>query len=263
MTEETKNKLRQGRIKRKLELGYLNSPETRLKMSIAKRGKNHWIYGTHLSKEHKKNISKGSKGRIVSLETRQKISETLKGKPLSEETKHKMSISRTGNKNHFWGKHHTEETRKKISESHKGKSLSDTHKKKIGDSLRGEKSINWGKHLSEETRRKLSLSHIGKTREKASNWQGGLSFEPYSEEFNDQLKERIRQRDNYRCQQCFRHQDELFFSNGKKYKLMIHHTDYNKKNNDPLNLISLCVNCHSQTNFKREDWTKYFKEKQQ
>lgn len=76
------------------------------------------------------------------------------------------------------------------------------------------------------------------------------------------LKEKIRKRDGYRCQQCFRHQDELYYQpTGKKYKLNIHHIDYNKNNCDENNLISLCRTCHSQTNFKREDWTQYFKNK--
>ena len=48
---------------------------------------------------------------------------------------------------------------------------------------------------------------------KNNNWQGGKSFEPYGIEFSKKLKEEVRKRDNYRCQQCFRHQDELFRKN--------------------------------------------------
>ena len=79
--------------------------------------------------------------------------------------------------------------------------------------------------------------------------------------FNGDLKESIRRRDNYRCQQCFRHQDELFDKNGRRKKLAIHHIDYDKKNNHPSNLISLCNSCHMQTNFSRKDWIEYFKNK--
>lgn len=96
------------------------------------------------------------------------------------------------------------------------------------------------------------------------NWQNGLSFEPYGLEFNNELKEKIRKRDGYRCQECFRHQDELFKNTKaglRRYKLFIHHIDYDKKNNNENNLISLCLPCHSQTSFSREDWTKYYQKR--
>ena len=85
-------------------------------------------------------------------------------------------------------------------------------------------------------------------------WKGGISADPYGLEFNNQLKEQVRKRDRYRCQQCFRHQDEL------NEKLSIHHIDYDKKNNKSNNLISLCRVCHIQTNYSRDDWTNYFRE---
>lgn len=87
------------------------------------------------------------------------------------------------------------------------------------------------------------------------NWQGGLSFEPYSPSFNNFLKEQIRERDNYQCQECDIFQKDL------SRKLDVHHIDFDKKNDDPLNLISLCKSCHSQTNYDREDWMDYFKNK--
>jgi 5-methylcytosine-specific restriction endonuclease McrA len=40
-----------------------------------------------------------------------------------------------------------------------------------------------------------------------------------------------------------------------------HPFDYNKKNNNLFNLISLCKSCHGQTNFDRDDWSIYFKKK--
>jgi hypothetical protein len=88
--------------------------------------------------------------------------------------------------------------------------------------------------------------------EKCPAWKGGISFEPYGKEFNKKFKEQIRQRDGFRCQNCFRHQGEL------KDTLNVHHIDFNKKNNSPLNLISLCKSCHTQTNYGREDWTNYY-----
>lgn len=93
------------------------------------------------------------------------------------------------------------------------------------------------------------------SREKSCNWLGGKSFEPYGLEFNDKLKEQIRKRDNYTCQKCRKTQDEL------RYSLAIHHINYIKTDNNPLNLIGLCSHCHGQTSHNQEDWTNYFKNK--
>ena len=72
----------------------------------------------------------------------------------------------------------------------------------------------------------------------ASNWQGGISYKPYSEEWTEALKERIRDRDNRQCQLCFKQEHEL------SRKLHIHHIDGDKQNCDEDNLISFCINCH-------------------
>jgi hypothetical protein len=80
-------------------------------------------------------------------------------------------------------------------------------------------------------------------------WLGGVSFEPYSLEFNETLKEHIRKRDNRTCQLCGIPERECFI------KLPIHHIDYNKKHSNQDNLISLCKSCHAKTNNNREYWT--------
>src|SRR3990167_3096340 len=95
--------------------------------------------------------------------------------------------------------------------------------------------------------------------DKNPNWRGGKSFEPYGLEFNNELKEKVRKRDGYRCQQCFRHQDELYDEAGRKYKLNVHHIDYNKSNNDERSIYTFFQLHHTQTNFSREDWTEYYK----
>lgn len=118
---------------------------------------------------------------------------------------------------------------------------------------------NKGRHVKTNTGR----THFkkGQTGNKCVNWKGGISFEPYGLKFNNELKDKIRKRDGYRCQECFRHQNELFKNtkNGyKSCKLYVHHIDYDKKNCNSRNLISLCLSCHMKTNWNRSNWTKYF-----
>lgn len=86
---------------------------------------------------------------------------------------------------------------------------------------------------------------------RSHNWDGGKSFEEYGFEFDSALKERIRFRDKYKCRICGCSQIE----NGRQ--LDVHHIDYNKKNNNIKNLITLCRKCHGKTNYKRKFWKLY------
>ena len=213
---------------------------------------------------------------------------------ISKKLKERLKIPQN---NPFWHHHHTEETKQKLREKSSKYRHSKEAKEKI--SLKAKKRWQNPSFDVEERNRKISQKKKGQGRgisleerwgkERANkfkknlknlnkkrwankeninkfsgnnnpNWQGGISFEPYGQEFNRWLKEKIRQRDGYRCQECFRHQNELY-RKGRKYSLLIHHIDYNKKNNSPDNLISLCNDCHSQTNFSRQNWTAYLREK--
>lgn len=84
------------------------------------------------------------------------------------------------------------------------------------------------------------------------NWKGGIASEPYGPEFDKVLHEFARSRDSYICQICSKTQED----NGEK--LSIHHKDYNKRNNHPSNLVSLCRVCHTKTNHNREYWRTHF-----
>jgi len=171
-----------------------------------------------------------NKGKICSIEIRKKISESCKGRIAWNKgvTGYKINV-----------------------ESRKGMKLSEEHKKNIGKSQIGiKKKKGW--KLSEETRKRMSLSRRG---DKHPNWRGGTSNEPYGYDFTNRLTKIIRKRDNFTCQECKHTEKEL------GYSLHIHHIDYNKKNNNQDNLISLCKSCHAQTNFKRENWIDYYKEK--
>ena len=177
-------------------------------------------------------------------EVKLKISKALQGIKRSKETKRKMSLGKMGDKNPM--------KRMEV-------------RKKVSDSLKGRESWNKGIPMSEEQKIKLSKERMGKTFNTGRthfkkgniphNYMGGISFEPYGKEFNNKLKEKIRKRDSNICKECGYSQESL------GYKLSVHHIDYNKKNSDENNLISLCRNCHVQTNFNRDDWTNYFKGK--
>lgn len=80
------------------------------------------------------------------------------------------------------------------------------------------------------------------------SWSGGVSNDPYPFEFDEALKEFIRNRDGYACQFC----GETGEGSGKK--LPVHHIDYDKSNLDLSNLITLCNSCNSRANFNRGFW---------
>ena len=52
--------------------------------------------------------------------------------------------------------------------------------------------------------------------------------------------------------------EELYVGNATM-KPKRNHIDYNKKNCNSDNLITLCHNCHSKTNHNRNNWINYFK----
>jgi len=149
-----------------------------------------------------------------------------------------------------------------ISAANKGKPKSSEHRVKIGAARRGKKrapfSPEWlermaeaqrGKRRSPETRAKISVAQKGP---KNHNWMGGLSFEPYTWEFNAELKEEVRRRDGYKCQLCGAPQAEC------ETRLPVHHVDYDKKNSDPVNLVALCVSCNVKVNTNRKHWKVFF-----
>ncbi len=217
-------------------------------------------------------------------ETKFKIRTARAKQIITEKHKKKISESMREEKNHFYGKTHTKETKRKISDglikwyehnehSGKGKKHSEGHKQKISETLRGRK-------LSKERKRKISealmgrkrkpfsdvwkrnISHAGKgkkykaeTIEKMSKahkgdksylWRGGISFLPYCDKFNFELKEKIRNRDNRVCQLCGK--SEIL--NGRR--LSVHHIDGDKMqgcDGKKWYLVALCISCNSKVEF--------------
>lgn len=94
-------------------------------------------------------------------------------------------------------------------------------------------------------------------RENNPNWLNGISKLPYSFDFDEELKEYIRRRDNYICRKCGITEEEYLIVYG--IKLSIHHIDYNKQNCNEYNLITLCSECNARVNFNRDYWMRFFK----
>lgn len=149
----------------------------------------------------------------------------------------------------FWkGKKFTEAYKKKLSMVHK-KLVSQG--KNVPPSRRGISPSNKGKSWSDEVRKKISVSRKGKhSGENHWNWKGGITHFPYSVDWNKTLRISIRERDKYTCQLCREKQGDYAFD--------IHHIDYDKKNCNPENLVTLCRSCHAKTNNDRSYWIDYF-----
>lgn len=193
-------------------------------------------------KVRKKNI-----GRQKTKEEIRKLQESCKG--INVGSKNGMFGVR-GEKNPLFGKPKTEDHKLKISESKKG-------------------SIPWNKGVSHKksTKLKISIANTGKKRsekfkiekskrmkgKKHPNWRGGCTSDGYCEEWRTvDLKEYIMERDNHICQnpQC----------SNINTKLCVHHINYNKKDCDPWNLITVCFSCNSMANYKREWWKSFYGE---
>ena len=137
-------------------------------------------------------------------------------------------------------------------EGHKinlGRKLSKKTRKKMSLAKKGKPSSKGmlGKHHTKETKERISKFQKGRPKPKGKdspNWRGGTE---YSMNWTETLKRSIRERDNYICQKC------------SQYGNNVHHIDYDKKNCDPKNLITLCRKCNNKVNFKRKYWTEYFK----
>ena len=203
---------------------------------------------------------------------RRTISEANKGRKHTKESKDKISKAHIGKPSGMKDKHHTAKTCQKISKSMKNFIKHHDVKERLVKNLlkenhpwnyKGGKErlpncIDCNKKLSSLSAKRCNSCEL-RNRQKDSrnhwNWQGGLSFEPYPLGWNKTYKKQIRERDNNQCQICGKLEIEL---KGFHKKLSIHHIDYDKKNIDPNNLISLCIPCHLKTNGNRDYWYAYF-----
>lgn len=122
---------------------------------------------------------------------------------------------------------------------HKGYKQSKKHREKTLETL-----VNFKKGFDKRRFGK------GLFKDKNPAWRGGTSFEPYSIDWTETLRRSIRERDHYQCQMCGQSQGDRV--------LDVHHIDYDKKNCDSSNLVTLCRKCHMKTNHYKEKWIEYF-----
>jgi len=202
-------------------------------------------------------------GKKHSKETIAKTIQRNRLRVCSNESKKRMSDAKKGSKNSFYGKTHSDETKAKISHGNKGKRWSEEAKKKMSEYRKGKnvgkENPMYGKVASEETKQKMREAKKGMKRSAADrkkrcgsgnpNWRGGLSKLPYCPVWTDTFKKEVKERDNYQCQNPFCESPDAI--------LAVHHIDYNKKNCDPENLITLCHIDNSRANFDRQ-WHQAF-----
>ena len=233
LTKETDKRVLKYSNSRK---GQKFSEESIKNMSLSHKGQIPWIKGKKHSEKTKlimKMNHKGFIGRHHSEEAKKKMSLIRKGWNPSKETRAKIS------KNSWMkGRKRTKESIEKGLETKKrnGYIISEETKRKIGI---GNSISLKGKHHSDEARKKMSESKKGT---KSHFWKGGISYEPYSIDWTNTLKRAIRERDHYICKICNNEGNQ------------VHHIDYNKKNCNLNNLITLCRKCHAQTNSNRRYW---------
>lgn len=102
--------------------------------------------------------------------------------------------------------------------------------------------------------RTARVAKINSTKERHWNWKGGV-FLGYSFEWNREIKEKIRNRDNRKCQ----YPDCDIIDTDACKKLDVHHINGDKKNSNPSNLISLCHKHHMKVESnKPREWESYF-----
>lgn len=171
-------------------------------------------------------------------ERKELIGKMFKGKPKSAEHKAKIKtararqVTRTGYK-------HSEDTLEKLSRTWFKKG-----------------HVSWIKGLTKETDTRIA-KYSG---ENHPCWRGGVSTAKYGKAFTELLKESVRGRDAYTCQECGVEQD-VHIINDRTEKLSVHHIDENKKNNNERNLISLCRSCHMKVRHYQAFWQPRFEKK--
>ena len=241
--------------------GKHQSEESKQKSREAHLGKISSLRGRHLTKEHKQKLREVNLGKKASEDTKQLMSDNhvgMKGKCHTEEAKQKMRKPRSEEGKKNMRKPKSEEHKQKLREYRLGKKASEEAKQKMSKSCSGENNPMFGR-TGEKCpmygRTGEQCPAYGRTGEKHPMYKGGISFFPYCEKFDNDLKERVRDFFGRCCYVCGKNEIE----NGQR--LSVHHVNYNKMVccNDvkPL-FVPLCRSCHAKTSGDCEYWEEFF-----
>ena len=181
---------------------------------------------------HRHNLSVAHMGHKRTPEAIEKTASFHRGRTRSKETCEKISKANSGTNHPMYGKKHSEATKLKMAATRKGRAFTEEHKLRISESM-------MGKTHSDEHNRKVSAARQGIS---LDDWNGYVSFEPYCPRFNNQLKERIRNRDGITCGLCGTGE----IQNGQR--LSVHHIDGDKMQGcvgQRWYLCALCISCNS------------------
>lgn len=213
-------------------MGHGFSEDALQKMSDAKKGK-------PLSEEHKQHIGEATKkmwdgGVFDAPEIRASYSEQgkkTKGSKRTVEQRQAMSLSRKGRKLDYVASQETiEKRRKKLL----GK------KQSLESNLKRSATLKNRKFTSEHLEN-LSIAGKNRTDLRGKNsrwWKGGVSEEIYPLEFSVHLKNKVRRRDQHKCQSC----GENVYRSKRGH---VHHVNGNKQDCGMNNLLLLCATCHN------------------
>lgn len=221
--------------------------------------------------EEREKVGKALKGRIawnvgLTAETDEGVRKQGRlGHQCTEETKEKMRISSLGctpwnvgltKETDFRVKGHTEEWKEKARQwsvgncSNKGRTKeTDEGMRRHAESMVGNK-FSEGNYWPQERREKYQEMFSG---EKNPSYIDGRSFVLYPSDFDEKLRERIRERDGHICQKCG-------CPEYPERKLDVHHIDEDPRNNLEQNLISLHMDCHLVIRKNRIFWKKFFQD---
>lgn len=100
--------------------------------------------------------------------------------------------------------------------------------------------------MSQEHKQHITEAKPDQCGDRNPNWKDGNYMYSYPVEFNGELRESIRERDNYTCQLCGKIQEEEY------RKLSIHHINHDKDDLSEDNLITLCGSCNSIVESKKD-----------